>query len=101
MTSRTPRPRALLLLVSVEMSEEEYSSTSDEASSVDSSRTSSVLSLHYSSSPFESHNSTSDTDEDSHRVEPYLYEPEQSSSDEADESSDDDARHERLGNTDW
>lgn len=47
-----------------------------------------------------SHNSSSDNDEDSHRVEPYLYEPEESS-DAAGESSDDDSRTERLGNTEW
>ena len=67
----------------------------------DSSRNSSVLSLHCSSSPFESHCSSSDSDEESHKVKPYLYEPEQNSSDEADEPSDDDARSKRLGNTDW
>ena len=90
--------RVYMLISSVQMSEEEYSSTTDEAGSKDSSRTSSVLSLCYSSSPFDSHNSTFDTDEDSHRVEPYLYEPEQSSSDEA---GDNDARTERLDNTEW
>ena len=83
------------------MIEEEHSSTTDEAESEDSSRSSSTLSLRYSSSPFDSCNSTSDADEDSHRVEPYMYEPERSSSDEADESSDEDALTERLNNTEW
>ena len=87
----------------VEMAEEEYSSavsSHEETESDDSSRTSSVLSLRYSSSPFMSHNSSSD--KDSHRVEPYLYEPEaEGSSEAADESSDDDYRAERLGNTEW
>ena len=82
------------------MMEEEHSSTTDEAESEGSSRSSSTLSLRYSSSPFESGNST-DADEDSHRVEPYMYEPEWSSSDEADESPDDDALTERLNNTEW
>ena len=85
----------------VEMAEEEYSSATVETENDDSSRTSSILSLRYSSSPFESHNSSSDSDEDSHRVEPYLYEPEESSSDAAGESSDDDSRTERLDNTEW
>ena len=104
MTSRgdaRPRPRTYMR---VEMAEEEYSSamsSHEETESDDSSRTSSVLSLRYSSSPFMNHNSSSD-DEDSHRVEPYLYEPEaEGSSEAADESSDDDYRAERLGNTEW
>ena len=70
----------------------------------DSSCTSSVLSLPYSSSPFESHNSSSDCHEnsdDNGRVEPYLYEPEDSGSEEISESSDDDSQSERLNNTEW
>ena len=86
--------------------EEEYSSVAvsshDGTENDDSSRTSSILSLCYSSSPFVSHNSSSDDNEDSHRVEAYLYEPEaESSSDAAGKSSDDDSRTERLGNTEW
>ena len=50
-------------------------SSHEETESDDSSRTSSVLILRYSSSPFMSHNSSPD-DKDSHRVEPYRYEPE-------------------------
>ena len=83
------------------MAEVEYRSTTDDAGSEDSSQNGSVLSFRFSSFPFENYSSSSDSNEDSHRVEPYLYEPEQSSSDEADEPSDDDARSERLGNTDW
>ena len=74
------------------MAEKEYRSTMDNAENKYLSRTSSALSLRYSSSQFDSHNSASDTDEESRRVEPYLYEPQQSSSDEAGgKSSDDDA----------
>ena len=95
---------AKAMCVELEMAEEEYSSavsSREETESDDSSRTSSVVSLHYSSSPFMSHSSCSD-DEDLHRVEPYLYEPEaEGSSEAADESSDDDYRAERLGNTEW
>ena len=58
----------------------------------DQSQTSSVPSLCYSSSPFVSHNSSSDDDEDSHRVESYLYESKaESGSDAAGKSSDDDS----------
>ena len=72
----------------------------------DSSCASSVLSLRYSSSPFESHNSSSDrssheNSDDDGRVEPYLYEPEDSGSEETSESSDDDSQSERLNNTEW
>lgn len=83
------------------MAEVEHSSITDSEESEVSSHTSSVLSLRYSSSPFASQSNTSDSEEDSHRVEPYLYEPEQSSSDDAHDSLDDDGRTERLGNTDW
>ena len=89
------------------MAEEEDSSalsSHDETENDYSSRSSSVLSLRYSSSPFASHNSSSDDDgdSDSHRIEPYLYEPEaESSSDAGGDSSDDDSRTERLGNTEW
>ena len=57
----------------VEMAKEYSSAVSShkETKSDYSSRISSVLSLRYSSSPFMSHNSSDD--EDSHRVEPYLY----------------------------
>ena len=82
------------------MAEEKYSSATDETENKDSSQTSSLLSLPYLSSPFLSHNSFSDNNEDSHSVEPYLYEPEDSSSDAASESSDD-SQIERLGNTEW
>ena len=48
-----------------------------------------------------SHNNSSDN-VDSHRVEPYLYEPEaEGNSEAADESSNDDYRAERLSNTEW
>ena len=74
-------------------------SSHGETENDDSSRASSILSLRY---PFVSHNSSSDDDEDSHRVEPHLYEPEaENSSDAASESFDDDSRTERLGNTEW
>lgn len=51
-----------------------------------------------------SHNSSSDSHENSDddgRVEPYLYEPEDSGSEETSESSDDDSQSERLNNTEW
>ena len=77
-------------------------SGSDDSENGDSS---SVLSLCYSSSPFASQatSSSSDVDEESHTVEPYLYEPtdDEGSSDEAGESSDDESSTERLGNTEW
>ena len=87
------------------MAEDEISSTTaSEAENDDSSCASSVLSLRYSSSPFESHNSSSDSHENSDndgRVEPYQYEPEDSGSEETSESSDDDSQSERLNNTEW
>ena len=87
----------------IDMAEEEYSSavsSHEETKSDDLSRTSSAVSFRLSSSSFMSHNSSDD--EDSHRVEPYLYEPEaEGSSEAADESSDDDYRAERLGSTEW
>lgn len=83
---------------SVEMAESECSGTTDESENEESSGASSVLSLHYSSSPFESRNSSSGSEG---RVEPYLYEPEGSGSEETGESSDDDSRRERLSNTEW
>ena len=77
-------------------------SVSDDSENVDSS---SVLSLCHSSSPFASQatSSSSDVDDESHTVEPYLYKPtdDEESSDEAGESSDDESSMERLGNTEW
>lgn len=92
---------AFVELVYVKECSSVVSSSYDEPENDDSSWTSSVLSLRYSSSLFESHNSSSD-DEDSHRVEPYLYEPEaEGSPDAAGESSDNDSPTERLDNTEW
>ena len=74
------------------MAEDEYNtavSTANETENEESSPTSSVLILHYSSSSFESHNSSSDSDESSHRVEPYLYEPEGSGTEDTREYPDD------------
>ena len=86
---------------SVEMAESECSGTTDESENEESSGASSVLSLHYSSSPFESRNSSSSSEDSQGRVEPYLYEPKGSGSEETGESSDDDTRRERLSNTEW
>lgn len=70
----------------------------------DSSQSSSCLSLHYSSSPFEGDGS-SDEEVDSQRsVVPYSYEPEMEniSDSETGISSDDESRREeRLLNTEW
>ena len=79
-----------------------YSSTTDEPESEasgDSSGASSVLSLRCSSSPFEDGNSSSDSDKG--RVEPYMYEPRGSDSEETADSSDDETQRERLTNTHW
>ena len=86
-----------------ETAEDEYNSVisaADGTENEESSPASSVLSLRYSSSPFDSHNSSSDSDESSHKVQPYLYEPEDSGTDTT-ESSDDETARERLNNIEW
>ena len=69
-----------------------------------SSHSSSELSLRYSSSPFEGHSSPPESDEESQpeesTIEPYMYEPE-NGDEEAEDSSDDDSRTNRLDNNDW
>ena len=86
------------------MSEEEESTSAEESGIEDSSSRNSVLSLRYSSSPFIDRGSSSDSDESSRRVEPYLYELEDSDSpshSSGEGSSVDENRQERLDNTDW
>ncbi len=62
---------------------------------------SSALSMGYSSSPFEGNSSS---DESLHMLDPYLYEPEESSDrsgSSSNSSSDDESQQERLSNTNW
>ena len=70
-----------------------------------SSHSNSELSLQYSSSPFEGHSSPPESDEEfqpeESTIEPYMYEPENSGDEEAEDSSDDDSRTDRLDNNDW
>ena len=70
-----------------------------------SNHSSSELSLQYSSSPFEGHSSSLESDEESQpeesTIKPYMYEPENSGDEEAADSSDDDSRTDRLDNNDW
>ena len=83
------------------MDEDECNSTIDQAENEHSDSGSSVLSLRYSSSPFQSRKSSSDAEECWHRVEPYSYEPEDSGTEDPIESSDDETGRERLNNTEW
>ena len=83
------------------MSEDECNSTTDQAENEHSDSGSSVLSLRYSSSPFGSRKSSSDTEDSWHRVEPYLHKPEDSGTEDPIESSDNETGHKRLNNTEW
>ena len=77
-----------------------YISTEMESSS----RSSSELSLRYSSSPFEGHSSSPESEEDSgeeRTIEPYMYEPYREEEEESASSSDDESRTDRLDNNDW
>ena len=77
-----------------------YVSTEMESSS----RSSSELSLRYSSSPFEGHSSSPQFEEDSgeeRTIEPYMYEPYCEEEEESASSSDEDSRTDRLDNNDW
>lgn len=89
-----------------EMVEEPVLSSEDSESEEDDfSHSSSCLSLHYSSSPFEGDDSSADQDVDSQRsVMPYSYEPERenvSDSETGASSNDDSQREERLLNNEW
>ena len=69
-----------------------------------SSRSSSELSLYYSSSPFEGHCSSPESEEDSgeeHTINPYVYEPYREEEEESASSFDDESRTDRLDNNDW
>ena len=93
------------MLSQLEMAEDEYNSAisaADKTKNEESSPTSSALSLHYSSPPFETHNSFSDSDKSLHRVQLHLHEPEGNGTcTNTRESSDNETGHEKLNNTEW
>ena len=69
-----------------------------------SSRSSSELSLQYSSSPFEEHTISPESGaeaEEEHAIEPYMYEPDCDDDEESPSHSDNEFRADRLDNNDW
>ena len=77
-----------------------YVSTEMESSS----RSSSELSLRYSSSPFEGHSSSPQSEGDSgeeRTIEPYMYAKPYREEEESASSSDEESRAGRLDNNDW
>ena len=66
-----------------------------------SSRSSSELSLQYSSSPFEGHSNSPEDLGEERTIEPYMYEPYRDDDDESARPSDEEFRTDRLGNNDW
>ena len=87
--------------------EEAYSSGSDRSDvSIGSDTRSSSLSLQYSESSFEGASLGESDPESGSRIEPYLYEPEDSEGESivgsgGTDGEDDDSARERLDNTDW
>ena len=90
--------------VCTEVSEMATSGDDSSAEIDSSSRSSSELSLHYSSSPFDEHSVSPESGaetEEGHAIEPYMYEPDCDDEEESPTHSEDEFGTHRLDNNDW